>query len=127
MLGRVLSLFFLFYSISCATLNEKELFMRMEQFNLFMRWKRFADASAFVLEEKREEFISHYSELADRLYFTDISVLSVDVKEKEKTASARVLKTYYIYPDIVEKKVLLEEKWVWSEKGWFLSEGFLLK
>ncbi len=120
-------LIFLFLFSSCATLNQKELFQNVEQFNLLMRWRRFEDASAFVVKEKRNEFLEHYGKLAERLYFNEISVVSADINDKEKSALIKVSVLYYIYPDIVEKRSLIEQKWVWKDKGWFLTEGIFVK
>lgn len=112
---------------SCAGLNHKELFQKVEQFNLLMRWRKFQDASIFVVKEKRAEFLNYYEKLSARLYFNEVSVISSDVNEKEKSALIKVYFLYYIYPDIVEKKGLMEQKWIWRDNGWFLSEGIFIK
>jgi hypothetical protein len=127
MQGRKFELILLVLFSSCATLNQKELFQNVEQFNLLMRWRRFEDASIFVLKEKRNEFLEYYGKLSETLYFNDISIISSDVNEKEKSALIKVYVLYYIYPDIVEKKRVIEQKWVWKDKGWFLEEGLFIR
>jgi hypothetical protein len=127
MQARRVELIFLTLFSTCATLNQKELFQRVEQFNLLMRWRRFEDASIFVLKEKRNEFLEYYGKLSETLYFNDISIISSDVNEKEKTALIKVYVLYYIYPDIVEKKRVIEQKWIWKDKGWFLEEGLFIR
>jgi len=112
---------------SCATLNEKELFQKVEQFNLLMRWRRFQDASFLVVKEMRDEFLDYYGNLSERLYFNDISIISFDLNKKEKSAVIKISVLYYIYPDIVEKKRLIEQKWVWKNKEWFLVEGMFIR
>jgi len=119
-------IFIVFFS-SCVTLNQRELFQRVEHFNLLMRWRKFEEASLFVVKERRDEFREYYRELSETLYFNEISIASYDVKEKERFALIKVYVLYYLYPDIVEKKKMIEQKWVWKDKDWFLQEGWFIR
>lgn len=122
-MSRVLP-FILFFFSSCATLNSEELYQQSTAFLKFVRWGRFKDASLFLDEKVRDNFIKHYSEL--EVVFTDAEIEDIKVNKDKKEGTVRVGVSYYRTPSMVLKEKELNLKWRWRNKRWVLEEGWEL-
>lgn len=109
-------------------------------YNLIM-WKYYEKASQFVDPDKYKEFeafvyanqkdlnITGY-EIKEMVYITENEPgASPEEKEKVKETETgeceiRVLFTYYKYPSVSEKSVMVEDTWIQKGNFWYISSDF---
>lgn len=97
-------------------------------------WKYYEKAAQFVDPDKHKEFEAFV--LANQ---KDLNITGYEIKEivylteDESGAEAgketnecviRVLYTYYKYPSVSEKSVMVEDKWIKKGKLWYNSSDF---
>jgi hypothetical protein len=92
-------------------------------YNLLM-WKYYDRASLFVDEDKRDEFERFILESRDKLNITNYELRDVVFNSDEKKGLVRVLISYYKYPSVSEKNVLLEDTWILKERKWYNYSDF---
>jgi hypothetical protein len=94
-------------------------FRRLQKrFTAYVRWGKVHEASVFVVEEQREEFLALAPDFSD-IRFTDYEITRLDF-EKE-TAHVDVMLRGYRLTTPVERIVHLAQKWNRTEEtGWMV-------
>lgn len=92
-------------------------------YNLFM-WKSYERASLFIDEEKKDKFESFLLNSKDDLNITNYEIREVTFNTVENNGLVRVLLSYYKYPSVSEKTVLLQDPWILRGKSWYLYSDF---
>lgn len=87
-----------------------------KRFVRYLRWGRFREASRFVREESRAEFLET-AEALDAVRLTGYEVLSLEIGAEARTATARVRFTGHPVAMPVERSVELVEHWRREEGG----------
>ena len=86
------------------------------QFARYLRWGKVKEASELVAAERRDEFLETAKEL-EEVRLTGYEVLSLDVGEEARRATARVRFTGHPLSMPVERSVELVEHWRREEEG----------
>lgn len=81
-----------------------------ERFAAYLRWGRISEASQLVAAERREGFLEAARGL-ERVRLTGYEVLSVEMGEAQRSATARVRFTGHPVALPVERSVELVERW----------------
>jgi hypothetical protein len=110
-------------SLALGCINPADPFGREDDFRLlqkrftqYVRWGKVHEASVFVVEEQREEFLALAPEFSD-IRFTDYEITRLDY-EKESAHVDVTLRGYRLTTP-VERIVHLAQKWDKSdESGW---------
>ena len=92
-------------------------------YNLFM-WKSYERASLFIDEEKKDKFESFLLNSKDDLNITNYEIREVTFNLVENKGLVRVLLSYYKYPSVSEKTVLLQDPWILRGKSWYIYSDF---
>jgi len=88
-----------------------------------LMWKYYDRASAFVDEEKREKFEKLFMEGQGNLNITNYEIKEV-ITEVGERSLVKVLVTYYKYPSVSEKNVVVEDTWVRKKGNWYIYSDF---
>jgi hypothetical protein len=108
---------------ACAILTDpfdhEDDFRRLQKrFTAYVRWGKVHEASTFVVEDQREEFLELAPELSI-IRFTDYEITRLDYAET--SAQVDVLLRGYRLNAPVERVVHLAQHWQKTEeKGWFV-------
>lgn len=117
----VLASLFALTSLACVNLldplNHEDDFRRLQKrFTQYVRWGKVHEASVFVVEEQRQEFLELAPELTD-IRFTDYEITRLDY-EKESAHVDVTLRGYRLTTP-VERIVHLAQSWEKTdETGW---------
>jgi hypothetical protein len=105
--------------------RDKELLRKTASayYNMLM-WKYYDKASVFVDPDKKEEFERFTLESQDRLNITSYELKEVVFNPDRKNGSVRVAISYYKYPSVSEKTVLLEDPWILRGGKWYIHSDF---
>jgi hypothetical protein len=98
-------------------LNHEDDFRRLQKrFTAYVRWGKVHEASVFVVEEQRQEFLALAPELSD-IRFTDYEITRLDYDDE--SAHVDVTLRGYRLNAPVEKIVHLAQNWEnTDESGW---------
>ena len=100
-----------------------------------MMWKYYEKATQFVDPDKHKEFeafvlanqkdlnITGY-EIKEMVYLTQNEAGTEPVQEETGECVIRVLYTYYKYPSVSEKSIMIEDTWIKKGKLWYNSSDF---
>jgi len=108
-------------SLGCVNLrdpmNQEDDFRRLQKrFTAYVRWGKVHEASVYVVEEQREEFLALAPDLTD-IRFTDYEITRLDY-QKESAHVDVTLRGYRLAAP-VEKIVHLAQQWEKTEAtGW---------
>lgn len=89
-----------------------------------LMWKYYDKAVALVEPEERDEFEAFVQQNKDNLNITDYQVKKVILGELGQEGTVEVVVTYYKYPSVSEKTLMLEDNWILIGKQWFISPDF---
>ena len=117
--------------------EQESLAKSSDLFYKYMMWKYYEKAAQFVDPAKQKEFeafvyanqkdlnITGY-EIKEMVYITENKPgKRQDVKEKETgECEIRVLFTYYKYPSVSEKSVMVKDTWIQNGNFWYISSDF---
>ncbi len=92
-------------------------------YNLFM-WKSYERASLFIDEEKKGKFESFLLNSKDDLNITNYEIREATFNSVENKGLVRVLISYYKYPSVSEKTILLQDPWILRGKNWYIYSDF---
>jgi hypothetical protein len=96
--------------------NEDDFRHLQKRFTQYVRWGKVHEASVFVVEDQRQEFLSLAHELSD-IRFTDYEITRLEY-EKESAVVDVTLRGYRLTTP-VERIVHLAQKWEKAEEtGW---------
>ncbi len=87
-------------------------------------WKSYEKASLFIDQDKRGNFERFLLNSKDDLNITNYEIREVTFNSVENKGLVRVLISYYKYPSVSEKTVLLQDPWVLRDKRWYLYSDF---
>jgi hypothetical protein len=98
-------------------LNHEDDFRRLQKrFTQYVRWGKVHEASVFVVEEQRQEFLALAPELSD-IRFTDYEITRLDYEDE--SAHVDVTLRGYRLATPVEKIVHLAQHWEKTDDtGW---------
>ncbi len=124
----LLPLIFLFLITVCFTTTlsgrrEESLKKIASLYYTLIMWKHFERAHAFVHEEKRRQFERFTSRIKDKLNITGYQIKDI-VFEDDKRSRVKLILSYYRYPSVSEKNVLLEDIWIFEKGNWFIYSDF---
>ena len=114
-----LLVFLLFVGFSsCASQQvkrEKSLKASVDNFNQKMRWQRYGEASRYIKEEYKDEFLEKSGREVDLMHITDVQVISTELdKEDDSKGKSRVWVTYYRLPSANLVKDLQIQTWTYD-------------
>lgn len=92
-------------------------------YNMLM-WKYYDKASVFVDPDKKESFEKFAQESKDNLNITSYELREAIVDPHAKRGLVKVAISYYKYPSVSEKTVLLEDPWILKGGKWYVSSDF---
>lgn len=92
-------------------------------YNLFM-WKSYEKASLFIDEDKKGNFERFLFDSKDDLNITNYEIREVTFNSVENKGLVKVLISYYKYPSVSEKTILLQDPWILRGKRWYLYSDF---
>ena len=92
-------------------------------YNLFM-WKSYEKASQFVDNEKKDKFDSFLLNSKDDLNITNYDIREVVFNSAENKGMVKVIISYYKYPSVTEKTMLLQDPWILRGKMWYIYSDF---
>jgi hypothetical protein len=96
--------------------HEDDFKTMQKRFTQYVRWGKVHEASVFVVEDQREEFLSLAPELTD-IRFTDYEITKLDYGSE--SAHVEVMLRGYRLSQPVERVVHLAQQWDKAEdKGW---------
>jgi hypothetical protein len=95
--------------------HEDDFKMMQKRFTQYVRWGKVHEASVFVVEDQREEFLSLAPELTD-IRFTDYEITKLDYGSS--SAHVDVMLRGYRLSQPVERVVHLAQQWDKADKGW---------
>lgn len=114
--------------------NEQEsLSKSADLYYKLIMWKYYEKAARFVDPEKHKQYerfvlnnqkdlnITGY-DIKEMNYITEDKPEGNDKEKEVKECEVRVLFTYYKYPSVSEKSVMVEDKWVRRGQYWYVSD-----
>ena len=117
--------------------DQESLAKSSELYYKLIMWKYYEKAVQFVDPDKHKEFeafvlanqkdlnITGY-EIKEMVYITNEDSEGKPVEKETDECVIRVLYTYYKYPSVSEKSVMVEDKWVRKGNFWYNSSDFPL-
>lgn len=106
--------------------SKDDLFARVEAYNTMFQEKRFADASMFVVKDKRKGFIDDVYKIGNTVGMDSINVLDIsfigDGKKGMDQTDAEVTVIYkmFVLPDIVLRDIKEIQRWVRVNGTWYI-------
>lgn len=89
-----------------------------------LMWKYYDKAIALVDQEGRSEFEDFVLRNKDNLNITDYQVNKVILGEDGQEGTVEVIVTFYKYPSVSEKTLILDDNWILTGKQWYISPDF---
>lgn len=89
-----------------------------------LMWKYYDKAMALVNQEDRSQFEDFVQRDKDNLNITDYQVKKVIMDEDGQEASIEVVISFYKYPSVSEKTLILDDNWTLIGKEWYVSPDF---
>lgn len=89
-----------------------------------LMWKYYEKAIALVNPEERGQFEDFVRRNKDNLHITDHEVSKVILEEGGEEGTIEVIVTFYKYPSVSEKTLVLNERWTFIGKEWYVSPDF---
>lgn len=89
-----------------------------------LRWKYYDKAVALVNQEERSQFEDFVQRNKDNLNITDYQVRKVILDETGLEGNIEVLVTFYKYPSVSEKTMILDDSWMLVGEEWYISPDF---
>jgi len=98
-----------------------------EQVNTFhqhLRWGRVGEASGYVDELEREEFLGAYDALGDDYEVTEYEIERVELQEDRRSAIVEVWVQWWQLPSTRIRETTYEETWAYDEdlRSWRMIE-----
>ena len=98
-----------------------------DRFYKFLQWKYYDKAATLVYPT----YIPKFDEVAFRVE-DDLNITSYELKElvildpedEEQPTTVRVVVTYYKFPSVAEKTVVITDTWVKPGKVWLMKSDF---
>jgi hypothetical protein len=102
----------------------KQLNTVAEDYNKFIRWQEWDRASEFVRPEDQSLFREKLEEAEETFRITEFEIRDTAIDAESKSATVRVLYRYYRAPSVTEKKLVVRQRWTWSEaaSAWYLDD-----
>ena len=89
-----------------------------------LMWKYYDRAMALVDQEERSQFEEFVQRNKDNLNITDYQVKKVILGEDGQEGTVEVIVTFYKYPSVSEKTLILDDNWILTGKEWYISPDF---
>ncbi len=89
-----------------------------------LMWKYYDKAVALVNPEERSQFEDFVQRNEDNLNITDYQVKKVLLDENGQEGSIEVLVSFYKYPSVSEKTLIVQDNWTLIGKEWYISPDF---
>ncbi len=89
-----------------------------------LMWKYYDKAVALVNQEERSQFEDFVQRNKDNLNITDYQVKKVLLDEEGQEGTIEVLITFYKYPSVSEKTLIVDDSWILVGKAWYISPDF---
>jgi hypothetical protein len=103
----------------CATTNDEPLDMAVSRYNESLRWKRFADAAAYLVPEARRAFLARYLASEEKLHIDSLEVRAIaEITGTVPTYDVTVVAQTYVLPSTVVTRVIMTQRWELAENGW---------
>lgn len=99
----------------------------VDRYYKFLQWKYYEKAATFVYPEDIPKFDEASFRVKDDLNITSYELkelILLDPDDKENPTSVRVVVTYYKFPSVSEKTVVITDTWVKPGKVWLLKSDF---
>lgn len=89
----------------------------------FVDHEKFKDYESFVLRNEKDLNITSY-QIKEIVYLVDGDPEGAGDEKESSECLVRVLYTYYKYPSVSEKSVMVEDNWVRKDKIWYVSSDY---
>lgn len=86
-------------------------------YNKFIRWQEWERASNFVRPAEQSTFKEKLEDLEEIFRITEFQIQDTHVAPEGRSAKVKVVYRYYRLPSITERKMVVTQKWVWSDEG----------
>jgi len=137
----------LFLLVSCSSTksliqkDDRESFQKStDRYYKLIQWKYYEKAAGYVDPESGRDYESFVYRNQEDLNITgyqikDVVFIDSSLTDDPQTdenqdsgssnrATVRVLYTYYKYPSVTEKSVMVEDTWIQIGKYWYVSSDF---
>lgn len=133
---KLLFVFLLLFLLGCNSINEflkapglpgpsrKSPAQSADLYYKLLMWKYYDKAMALVNQEERSQFEDFVQRDKDNLNITDYQVKKVILDEDGQEANIEVVITFYKYPSVSEKTLILNDNWTFIGKEWYISPDF---
>lgn len=133
---KLLFVFSILFLFGCNSLNEflkapglpgpsrKSPAESADMYYKLLMWKYYDKAMAFVNQEERGQFEDFVHRNKDNLNITDYQVKKVILGEDGQEGSIEVVVSFYKYPSVSEKTLILDDSWILIGKEWYISPDF---
>lgn len=85
-------------------------------FHQHLRWGRVGEASGFVDETEREEFLGAYDALGDDYEVTEYEIERLELLDDRRTAIVEVWVQWWALPSTRVRETTYEEEWAYDEE-----------
>ena len=86
-----------------------------------LMWKYYDRCTFVITPVNRAEFELFALGYKDKLHITSYQFRLFDISTDDDSAVVMLLMTYYLYPSVTERTVILQDKWVRKGKTWLLD------
>ena len=99
----------------------------VDRYYKFLQWKYYEKAATLVYPEDIPKFDEVAFRVKDDLNITSYELkelIVLDPEDEEQPTSVRVVVTYYKFPSVAEKTVVITDTWVKPGKVWLMKSDF---
>jgi len=90
----------------------------------FLMWKYYDRAKNFIDMEDRQQYEEFVLRAEKDLNITNFEMREFIFNEDHDECEIKLVITYYKYPSVSEKTVIMYEKWVKRGASWFVKPDF---
>ena len=107
-------------------LRNKQLDEAVLEYNKYLRWQEWDQASAYVKTTEQAAFKEKMEDAEESFRITEFEIKDTIPDAGTKSASVRVIYRYYWLPSISERKFSVRQRWTWSEddRRWEVENPF---
>jgi hypothetical protein len=119
--------------LACAHTTRQELLVKNSaNFHNELRWKRLNEAAMQVAPWEKEAFFAAYRDRSETLQIEDYELESIAFPlpgtagyADEPTMATIHINRYEVEaPEVTRRKIKREEKWIYHDRGWFITRGY---
>lgn len=98
------------------------LYVRVKQFNKFLRWRYYQRAKALVGKDKKSHYMMLWEKERPHLRITDMQIRDANFSNKNKEAEVLVVMKCYRLPSVTLKRIVYQQYWKAHKGNWYYQE-----